>query len=346
MDQNPANKEENADFARGLFVCERIGIEFASAGSSGIMIPLIATQAFATMFFVPILGFFVLRNVFGVVPWVAGVLAGALSIVIVAIGLRLLMRVNMGQSKRGAILKNESDSRYRVRAIVPKKRQHSKLVDWASLASGGRSEGSGDWSEDDLKMVRGGFEPVIVRPWFGIKRSRAYWWTFALMSVVVGLSAVYMLTFVFGGWKGLMQSFGLMGYALTGLAMVGGLACSELIWPVYVRLVPGQLDIFRYGFLGSGEAKVERFDLRKAGVCANFGGYVIAIEPEREVGTALPSLVASKRWPHAMVFPDSYQPMYFSVGAVPTRREFTQRLIQAARTDEPTPPVSMERLGE
>lgn len=346
MDQSPANQEENADFARGLFVCERVGIEFASAGSSGNMIQMIATQAFAAMFFVPILGFFVLRNLFGVPAWVAGVIAGGMSIVVVVIGLRWLMRLNKGRPNPGALLKNESDSRYRVRAIIPKKRQHTKLVDWASLASDGRSSVSGDWSEDDLTMIRGGFEPVIVRPWFGIKRSRAYWWTFAIMSAVVGLSALYMLTFVFGGWKGLMQSFGMMGYALTGLAMVGGLACSELIWPVYVRLVPGQLDIFRYGFLGSGAAQVERFDLRKAGVCADFGAYTISIEPEREIGVALPKLVASKRWPHGQVFPAHYQPMYFSVALLRNRREFTQRLIQAARTDEPTPPVSMERLGE
>ena len=137
-----------------------------------------------------------------------------------------------------------------------------------------------------------------------------------------------------------------LGYPAMGLIMVGGIVAAELMWPVYVRLVPGQLDVFRYGFLGSGKPVVESFDLRKVGVCVDFGGYVIGIEPERAVGEPMPELVQKKRWPNGQAFPEGYQPMYFIVGLLRSRREFAQRLVQAARTDGPTPPVSMERLGE
>jgi len=157
---------------------------------------------------------------------------------------------------------------------------------------------------------------------------------------------VYALSIVFGSWGALFNSVGFMGYALMGLAMVGGAVCAELIWPVYVRLVPGQLDIFRFGFLGSGEPAVSSSDLHQIGLCVDFGGYMVSLEPARPLGEPLPGLVMSKRWPNAKVFPEDYQPMYISVTLVRNRREFAQRLVQASRTDEPTPPVSMDRLGE
>ena len=135
-----------------------------------------------------------------------------------------------------------------------------------------------------------------------------------------------------------------MGYALTGAGIVGGLMCAEFVWPVYLRLVPGRIDIFRYGFLGSGEPEVETHDLKKQGVCMDFGSYTMVLEPEREVGEPLPALVKAKKWPHGQVLPDDYQPRYVSVALVVGRREIAERVIQAARTAEETPPVSETSL--
>jgi hypothetical protein len=337
---------ENADFERGLFVCEKPGLEFASAGSTNTLIGLVGTQAFAMMFLIPVVGFFVLRNVFGVSAIIAGVFAGVISIVVVTVGLMFLMRINKGNKKQGMYFKSESDSRYRVRVVIPKKKQDKGVLRWAQFAAGDPLGDTQDLSEDELGMIRGGFEPIVIRPWFGLRRDRWYWWTFAVMSVVVGFVAVYLLSFVFGGMMGLLKMSGFMGYALMGLAMVGGALSSELLWPVYIRLVPGQLDIFKYGLLGSGQAEVESFDLHKVGVCVDLGGYLVAIEPERPVGEPLPKMVQGKRWPHGQAFPDDYQPAYFSLALVRGRKKFSQRLIQAARTDEPTPPIMMDRLGE
>ncbi len=350
MAEKAVNTEENADYARGLFVCEKPGHEFAAVGTAGMTMSLIGTQVFAMMFLVPVVGFYILRNLLGVSPVIAGVLAGVLSIVIVVFGLVFLRKVSGGQSGvqkgAGVFLTNESDSRFRVRVVIPKKRQSSHVMKWATLAMDGEMVEQEQVSEDDLGMLEGGFEPIIVRPRFGIKRDKHYWWTAVICGIsVVGLT-VYGLTFVFGSFQDLMQGMGLLGYALTGLGMAGGAYCAELLWPIYVRLVPGQLDVFRYGFLGSGEARVESFDLRKVGVCVDFGGYTISLEPERPIGEPLPKLVQSKRWPHGQCFPEEYQPTYFSVAMVRGRREFAQRLVQGSRTDEPTPCVSMTSLGE
>jgi len=344
--KNTEKSDENADFERGLFVCEKPGIEFAGAGKAGLGIGLIGTQVFSMMFLVPVVGFFVLRNQLGMSSLVSGVFAGVVSVGLVVLGIWFLLKINKGNRKGGGYFKNESDSRFRVRAVVPKKKQETAMMRWVQLAVGGGVGDGEPIGEDELMMVRGGFEPMVVRPWFGVKRDRRYWWTFVVMMIVVAASAVYGLSIVLGGWGALLNSVGFMGYALTGLAMVGGAMCAELIWPVYVRLVPGQLYIFRYGFLGSGEPTVDSFDLHTIGLCVDFGGYIVSLEPARLFGEPLPAMVMGKRWPNAQSFPDDYQPSYFTVAMMRGRRAFAQRLVQAARTDEPTPPVSMDRLGE
>lgn len=342
----PKKNENNPDYARGLYVCSKPGIEFVGAGSAGLAIGLLGTQAFASLFIVPVLGFFILRNWFGTATWLAGVIAGIITVIVVLAGIFLLLRINKANRKQGSFFANESDSRYRVRAVIPEKRHDTRLGRWVQLATEGAVGDDEAVREDELTMIRGGFEPIIVRPWFGVKRHAHYWWAVVLLSIAFGAIILYALTFLLGGWGGLLHSVGFMGYALTGLMSLGGALIAETLWPVYIRLVPGQLDIFRFGFLGSGDPKVERFDLHKVGVCVDFGGYLVALEPERPAGEALPNLVQSKRWPNGQTFPEGFKPTYFAVSLLPSRRLFAQRLIQAARTDEPTPPVSMTRLGE
>lgn len=348
MDENTENKDENPDFGRGLYVCEKPGHEFIGAGSAGSVIGLVGTQVFAMLFLIPVLGFFVLQNLIGAPLWTAIVFASVSLVIVIAVGIVFLIRINKGNRKQspGTYLKSESDSRYRVRVVIPKKRQGALLARWAQLATQGGVGDDDMVTEDELEMIEGGFEPIVSRPWFGIRRSRGYWWTFVLMSILAGAFFLFGLSFIFGTWKSLFQSVGFLGYAGMGLVMICGIVSAEMLWPVYLRLVPGQLDIFRYGFLGLGDPQVERFDLRQVGVCVDFGGYIVSLEPVRPVGEPLPALVQAKRWPNGQAFPEGFKPMYFIMTAMPNRRVFAQRLVQAARTDEPTPPVSMERLGE
>jgi len=336
------------DFARGLNVCAKPGHEFASVGSSGMLVSLIATQGFAMLFLVPVLAFFVLRNVVGAPTWVAVVSAVALAVPILVGGIWLLLHLNQGRGKSGAYLKNESDSRFRVRVVIPKKRQNAMVMRWVDAAVHGevREEGDKPITADDLEMVRGGFDPIVFRPLFGVKREARFWRTAMVMGLISAMVLLGLISLLLGGWREVLSASGFMGYAITGGAMVGGVVCAEFMWPVYIRLVPGRLDVFRYGFLGSGEARVETHDLKKQGVCVDYGSYVASIEPERPVGETLPALVQGKRWPHGQTLPDDFRPFYFSVAMTPGRREIAQRVIQAARTDEATPPVSEHDLGE
>lgn len=336
--------QDAPDFARGLFVCSKPGYEFASAASSAGIVPFVLTQSFAALFIVPVAVFFVLRNVAGVATWVAGTAAGVLGAAVIAVGIIVLMNMNRSNYKGGGFFRNESDSRYRVRAVIPKKRRSDRVMRWVRAASQAELLDDEPVREEDLGSVLGGFEPIIVRPWFGVRRERAYWWTAVLCGFACAGLLLGLLTLIMGGWSGVLKNSGFLGYAMTGAGMVSGVMCAELIWPVYVRIVPGRLDLFEYGFLGSGEAEVETHDLKRQGVCVDFGSYTIALEPERPIGEALPSLVKSKHWPYGQALPEDYRPRYVCVGLVVGRRGIAERVIQGARTMEPTPPVSDTEL--
>ncbi len=327
-------------------MCERPGHEFASVGSSGALVSLVMTQGFAMLFLVPVVVFYGLRNLAGVAVFYAGLVSGVLGVVIVILGVVMLRSVNRssGGAKGGGFFRNESDSRFRVRAVIPPKRRSARVMRWVEAAVHAEVRDEEPVRADELESVRGGFDPIIVRPWFGIKRGRAFWWTAVVCGLVCSLGMLQLLSLIMGGWGTMLKNSGLLGYAMTGAGMVSGLLCAELIWPVYMRLVPGRLDLFRYGFLGSGEPEVETHDLKAQGVCVDFGSYTIALEPERPVGEGLPALVQAKRWPHGQTLPEGSVPRYVCVAMVVGRRELAQRVIQAARTDEVTPGVSETEL--
>jgi hypothetical protein len=345
----PENKAETLDFARGLSVSEKPGREFWSKGASGGLVSTIASQGFAMLFMIPVVGFFILRQVAGASALVSGLVAGLVGALILMFGIGLLVRVNRANYKPGALLKDETDSRYRVRVVIPKKRQTVRVMRWVDAAVQGAVKGEVSEEEpvraEDLETIAGGFDPIIVRPWFGIKRDRKYVWTAVIMGFVTGGAIMLLLRVMYGSWGDLWHSMSFMGYALTGAAIFGGLVCAEFLWPVYMRLVPGRLDLFWYGFLGSGKAEVETHDLKREGVCMDFGSYMMALEPERGLGEPLPELVKSEKWPHHQLLPDDYQPRYVSVTLVRGRRELAERVVQAARTEEETPPVSETELG-
>ncbi len=327
-------------------MCAKPGHEFASVGSSGVLVSLIATQGFAMLFLIPVVGFFALRNLAGASALVAGIGAGVLGLPILVGGIWLLRRVSAAGYKQGSYLTDETDSRFRVRAVIPKRRQTTRLMRWAELAVRGEArEESGTLVDAaSLGSVRGGFDPIIVRPWFGCMRGRGYWATAVVMGFASAGLLLGLLSLLLGGWGGVFRATGFMGYALTGAGMVGGLVSAELIWPVYLRIVPGRLDIFRYGFLGSGKPEVETHDLKAQGVCMDFGTYTMALEPERPIGERLPKLERGKRWPYGQVLPSDFQPRYLCLAMVVGRLEIAQRVIQAARTDEATPLVSETEL--
>lgn len=58
-----------------------------------------------------------------------------------------------------------------------------------------------------------------------------------------------------------------------------GIAASPFafLWPTYVRVSPGRLDLFQYGSLGSGKPRVRTFDLRTHKVLLNLAGKTLVL---------------------------------------------------------------------
>lgn len=335
-----------ADFQRGLFLSEKMGQEFNGIGRSGVIAQLIISQGFAVLFLVPVVLFYIVRNLLKGPFWIAITIAAVAGATLIIGGIIAMVRIN-GTGSSSFNIRSTTDSRYRIRAIVPKRRQSYGFRQWAEVTLNVKPkepEPEKIVEPQNLDAERGGFEPIILRPWFGISRPRAFWWT-AIVCGIVGVSTLlYLLHFIVGGWSTMFQNTGFLAYAATGFAMVSGALGAELIFPVYIRVVPGRLDIFRYGFLGSGKPQVETYDLRTIGLCVDFGSYSVALEPARPPGEPLPEFVAAKRWPHAKTHPDGHSPDYFTLALCPGRLEYCQRIIQAARTDEATPDLPDDEL--
>jgi hypothetical protein len=339
---NPAHATEPSppDFARGRYIAGRPGPEFASVRRARI-----GAHGVAGMLFLPIIGLAYLLHLTLVgmvgVPFIPSavlcvLLGGAGFVLALAHNFRLGDRSGWDAFHK----QSNTDTRYRLRAVIPQNRRTQRLSKWALRATG-LEQDHYPASAEELAPITGGFEPIILRPWLGVRRDRAYWRTVWLVGTGVVVAIIALGVFR-GSLLLMLNSVRLWGYMAIVLIVAFGLA--EFLFPVYLRLAPGRLDIFRYGLLGLGRPAVTTFDLRRAGLCVNFGSSMAAVEPAREPGTPLPALVLSKKWPHFQEHPSGHIPEYLCVALCPGRTEFCQRLIQAARTDEPTPPLPDDRL--
>ncbi|MEM9372567.1 MAG: hypothetical protein AAGA55_02905 [Planctomycetota bacterium] len=341
MSRNPSQHEP--DFARDLYVADTPGNEFASMRGARIVAPGFAGQSVMAAIGLAGLLFAVLRAVFGIPVGMALLVVIPIGAAGLVYAVGLTIRASGGRKQKNqdwvAFVRATTDSRYRVRAIIPPNRRRGSLERWALLASG--YEPAEPPQDPELEAIEGGFEPLIIRPWLGVRRSGAYrrffWLTLSLLSVV----------FLGGGWWVLGSAlfdntFTIWG--VMGLVIGGTWFLAEHAFPVYIRLAPGQLDVFRYAFLGRGAPCVTTYDLRVTPLCVDFGSATVALEPRREPGTPAPELVLGKRWPHHKEHPQGAVPVYVSAAMSPQRDAFCQCLIQAARTTEPTPPLPHDRL--
>lgn len=338
--------EPTPDYERGLFLSSKVGHEFNAISRSGILAQMVLSQGFAVLFIIPIVLFYCVRNLLGGPFYLAITIAGIAGVAIITGGIIAMVRIG-GNGNAGLGIKGSTDSRYRIRASIPKRRQNPGFRQWAEVTLNVKPKEPEEIEHldaDDLEAERGGFEPIIVRPWFGIRRGSHYAVAVVICGIVGVVTLLYLMQFLVGGWGEMFKSSGLLMYAAFGFGLISGGLCAELIYPIYIRIVPGRLDVFRYGFLGSGKPEVKAYDLRTIGLCVDFGSFSVALEPPRPPGEPLPDLITMKKWPNHKVFPEEYRPDYFTLALSPGRMEHCQRLIQAARTTEPTPDLPDDEL--
>ena len=192
-----------------------------------------------------------------------------------------------------------SDPRYRLRAVGSRRRLESLRT-----------------SEIDLES---GFEPAIFRITFAVEpKYSAGRKTCALF--VVGLIVVVMTEVMFGT---VPQG---AGYITLLAALCFARFSRALIWPTYLRIVPGRMDVLQYGFLGRGRPRVRSYDLRTSRLYIHINSSLAVFATDSNDGELLPAV--STGW--------------FQNDPV----EFERTLLTAALTDLPSPPLpDVELIG-
>lgn len=344
-DTDPETRgNEVPDFARDVFVAQKPGPEFTGVPVGGTMAQLIMSQGMFGIIGAVFMGMLILRPVFGVSPVAMILIGSGVMIVGTFVVVRIMGGANANNRYASVAYSSSTDTRYRLRVVLPKRRATSSAVRW--LASIENRDDTPD--ESELAYVRGGFEPAIARVWFGVKHAdRGYRWTagviaLAIVLAIVGLGVSTSMNILWGGPGGGVMGF--MWFALVALVLAGSMIGAEACWPVYVRVVPGRMDIFRFGFLGSGTPRVRSIDLTERPMCLDFGTYSLVVEPARPPGEPMPALVMSKRWPYNKVMPEGHEVELITLLLVPSRAHLSRRIIQAARSTEPAPELPMDRL--
>jgi hypothetical protein len=336
----PADPPAGPDFDRGLCVCTRPGPEFATRAGRGHVGMWFAQQMPMAALGVVVLGLIALRQLVGL-PDVVLVPA-----VVVAFVVLQAVILGGGRFRRpdttGAAFARDSDARHRVRVAIPPRGRSRALTRWldAALVPPPSTDAAA------MAPVPGGFEPLIARAWFAQPFDRARWLTALGAAAVVAGGVWLTLLLTVGGVGSVLRTpvAGITAVGLVGLVIAAGLLTAEAAFPVYLRVVPGRLDLFRFGLLGLGGPTVRSIDLRRHGVSVDIASFGVVIEPPRPPGTPLPALVTGKTWPYSRRLPADFRPEFLSLALTPGRLELATRIVQAARTSEPPPDLPMDRL--
>lgn len=145
----------------------------------------------------------------------------------------------------------------------------------------------------------------------------------AIQTTCAILGAAAALALHFLALRGVME--GMAHFEVMAGAAVG-MGVGAFLSPAYLRVAPGVLDVFHFGFLGHGTPDVQRFDLRAASVLADQDfGYVTINDPTRPKDRIL--IIHSR----------------FLLGA---GESASRAILMGAISRHPTPPMPIDDLSE
>lgn len=332
--EGPSPEPSDHDFRRAVSISTSPGNEFVSGGGAPAVFGFLALGVMGLVY---ILALPIVR--------LAGAPIGvAIAVPLIALVAFLAVQVRPTDS---AINKEwaaqfgfgrGTDTRFRVRVVIPPRRTGRRLRQWALRLA--EMDELGPPTESDLRFVQGGFEPVVARAWFAVRRTGAYQRTVLVATLLVGAGLVLYGWFFLGAQNMLRVPGGsFLNMAAFVTTFVAGSFIAEALSPTYVRVSPGRLDVFEYALLARGKPSVTTYQLAPRGLCVHFGRHAAAIEPTRPFeGESEPPLVSAKSWPYPRIHQADRRPDYLNLTLTPGRREILCRLVQAALYDgEPIP---------
>jgi hypothetical protein len=83
------------------------------------------------------------------------------------------------------------------------------------------------------------------------------------------------------------------------------------LWPTYFRVVPGRLDVMRFGSLRGRPVSIERFDLHTAKLLVDMRRWVVFIDDEeRQIELPIALMRDRRRFAHAVLLAalSTYEP--------------------------------------
>lgn len=161
-----------------------------------------------------------------------------------------------------------------------------------------------------------GFEPSIFRITFAVEpRYRS---TLKVVTLVgVCMAGIILL-------EELLAGQGVIAATPAYLGIVIGRFSRAFIWPTYLRVSPGRLDVLQYAFLGIGRPRVRTYDLRTSRVALHVHGHLAVFPRNADTGE---------------LFPTASNPLF---DAEPMA--FERTILRAALTTAPAAPLPDDRL--
>lgn len=184
------------------------------------------------------------------------------------------------------------------------------------------------------------FEPVIERVLVASRPDRSFLvaWAIGSCLFMIGLLVVAELTGT--GFRIGPMSLWSFGYFIFGLVLFGGCLFASAMYPTYLRIAPGRVDVLRFSFLGRRVRELERFDVGRDRVLVLLRAGAVIVEPlmpsaEGETDST-PSTAAEK--------PDRAGSRCIIFAGSMNRTELARDILAAAISPHPTPALPDDRL--
>lgn len=161
------------------------------------------------------------------------------------------------------------------------------------------------------------FEPAVFRITYAVELpGRARLKTLATTTTGIAIMAVFELI--------VFQAPMNLGSGSLYMGVIAGRLSRSFLWPTYLRISPGRMDVMLYPFLGQGAPSTRSYDLRTARLELRLGGVFAVYPANSEVGELFPAV--SSKW-------SGNTPLFFE-----------RTIIAAALTRAPSPALPNNTL--
>lgn len=137
------------------------------------------------------------------------------------------------------------------------------------------------------------FEPVIVRVVVASKPSRAFVWTWVVSGVLAVVGVLAMFRYVLSGVGPGTSPWTSFMYFYFAFGASAGSLIATFVFPTYLRITPGRLDVFKFPALGRGRPEVSTFDLKRLNVTLLLNQSSIVLESSPDAGMQFVTFAAS-----------------------------------------------------